>query len=1174
MAGGFVVLVALITIAGWLTNRSALTALAPGGPPMAMKAALCALLCGTGVLALANRWRWLAGGCGLIVTLFGAVEVLQFFLGGSLDIDDLFWKHQIMAALMPPGLMAPNTAAAMTLVGAALLLLATGHSQRWLVPMLGGVVAAVAALPLASYLATLFGKDGTNHYVGMSVPTVVCLLALAAALLYDGHVESKGKSVPQSFMAATLGILISIGVVTVESDAELRAANRWVVHSYEVRGDIDHFVEEVARMESSARAYALTGVDSFRVRTIFHQDEVTAKLDAVSALVADNPAQAQRAARLRVLAREKFAQSAEMVRLRTENGAAAAADFLTKLPTNTTSALVILCDEVQAEENRLLAERDRNRVAVEHNTRVIQALGSAFALVLLGVAVTAARRAAAARHTAESALAASEERFRKLAAAAFEGIVISEDGVITDLNNQALALFGYPRAEMVGRKIAEFIAPASRELVSRAIESGREGAYENLAVRKDGATIHLETQARVVHENSRMVRMTAVRDITERKHAEQALRESEERFRRAFEDAGIGMALVGLDGRWLRVNPAICEIVGYPSAELLKKTFQDITHPEDLAADLAHTRALLAGQQRTYQMEKRFLHRHGHVVWINLTVSLVRDAEGRPVHFVSQIQDITARKELETKLAEARDQALAASRLKSEFLATMSHEIRTPMNGIIGMVDLLTDSPLTEDQLEMAQVLKGSAESLLDIINDILDFSKIEAGKIRLDQADFDLRLLVEETLALLAPRAREKQIALGSEFDPTVAGRWQGDPGRIRQVLTNLVGNAIKFTDRGEVVVQVRRARAARSGRTAWRFVVRDTGVGIAPEAQPRLFQPFTQADGTTTRRFGGTGLGLAICRQLLELMGGTIGFQSEPGRGSTFWFELELVEHSAPAAASPAPAVRPSGAAPLHVLLAEDNPANQMVTRLLLARMGHTLDIAVNGQDALAKLSHGNYDVVLMDCQMPVLDGYEATRRIRAGQVSGANPRVPIIALTAYAIDGDRRKCLDAGMDDYVAKPLRTETLQEALARCGLIRPDPAAPASATLPTGGTGASLQGALDLRVLESTRALPGRSGPSLLPELVAMFLREEPARLDECARFAAERRAVDLAHAAHTLAGSCANLGAHAMRAAALAVERAAQAGTWNDVPERLALLRTESARLRAALAQNRLLPA
>ncbi|WP_435011339.1 PAS domain-containing protein [Tundrisphaera lichenicola] len=892
------------------------------------------------------------------------------------------------------------------------------------------------------------------------------------------------------------------------------------------------------------------------------------------------------------------------------------------------------------------------------------------------------------------ALRESEERLRRVLKAARLGHWewdLADDWMT--YQGGATSVYGRPdRISFVS--IIEFLEashpddrPGLKAALERSIADDAPFETEFRIVHLDGSVRWLASKGGVSRDpEGRAIRMAGVNiDITEKKEAEAQirrlnedlerrvaertadlalanalLREGEERFRGAFDAAAIGVALVAPDGRWLQVNDSVCQIVGYSEADLLGRSFQEITHPDDLETDLDQVRRVLAGEIRSFQMEKRYFHRDGHVVWVLLSVSLVRDAEGSPLHFVSQIQDITERKRFEAELLAARDQAMAATRAKAEFLANMSHEIRTPMNGVIGMTELLLDTQLDDLQRDYSETIRSSGEALLTVINDILDFSKIEAGKLSLEATGFGLRTLMEEVSDLLAPRAHQKGLELICRVDPEVPDRLVGDPGRIRQILTNLAGNAVKFTDKGEVVLEARLI-GKDEGRATFKVFVHDTGVGIPEDRQAEVFESFTQVDGGSNRRFGGTGLGLTICRSLVGMMGGTIGLESRPGRGSTFWFELRLgfeadegdqprpdiadfrvlvvddhetnrtvareillswgcrsdevcsgaeallklmrspeddpyrlvlLDHDMPGMdgdrtarairassrhsrtplvlmsslgqsrvgdepeaglfsavltkplrrsqlynalcratdGNPDSSRRPGSPTvagelklprPLFVLLAEDNDVNRRVATGMVERLGGRIEAVRNGREAVEAHDHGRHDLILMDVQMPEMDGLAATRAIREAE-KATGVRIPIVALTAHAMQGDRERCLIAGMDDYLTKPLRPAPLLEALIAWGIGGKAPRDRDVVEPPT-----------DLRSfrLESLRESCGND-PEIIRDVLGLILEETPERLDRLDAAIATGDRPRIVWEAHSLKGGFLTIGAEALASA------------------------------------------
>ncbi len=793
--------------------------------------------------------------------------------------------------------------------------------------------------------------------------------------------------------------------------------------------------------------------------------------------------------------------------------------------------------------------------------------------------------------------------------------------------------------------------------------------------------------------------------VRERDRAEEAVRTSERRFRSLIQNASDIITILEEDGTIRFESPALKHILGYEPEHLVGANVLEMVSPED--ADKA-SRILEKARDNpglVDSFELRLTHADG--TWRDFEITalnLLGDPAVRGI--VLNSRDITDRKRAEASSREAKEAAEAANRAKSEFLANMSHEIRTPMNGVIGMTELLLGTRLSKEQKEYAQTVRNSGETLLNIINDILDFSKIEAGRINLESIDFGLERETEEVVSLLARRAQDKGLEMVSFIDPSVPAVLNGDPFRYRQILTNLLGNAIKFTEEGNVMVHIGVVEATEDT-VLIRTEVSDTGIGVSPEQRSRLFESFSQADASTSRRFGGTGLGLAISAQLARLMGGEIGVESQVGRGSTFWFTtrfekclaeelptsvprrdlgglrvlvvddneanrrilheqvvswgmrngtsedgfqaLEMLRLAAkagepydlalvdmrmpgmdgveltravkadrilssthivlltsigediareareagveacltkpvrqsqlydclatiggiyeqmdeertptPAAGDERSAVVGQGA---RILLAEDNLVNQKVAVRMVEKLGYDVDVVSDGAAAVEALARRPYAAILMDVQMPEMDGYEATAEIRSRE--GTTRRTPIIAMTANALEGDRDKALSAGMDDYVPKPVKLETLGAVLRRwtsmVEQVQPEQAG--ARPSPTG-----FEVSLDQDVVATLRSFELEGEPGFVAELAEMFLRDAETRIGTMREDAHASEFESIERAAHSLKGGCSNMGAAKMAAICADLEEAAAARDSGRTDKLLEHLEAEFGMVRLAL--------
>jgi PAS domain S-box-containing protein len=816
---------------------------------------------------------------------------------------------------------------------------------------------------------------------------------------------------------------------------------------------------------------------------------------------------------------------------------------------------------------------------------------------------------------------------------------------------------------------------------------------------------------------------SACSDSLTRAQAMNALREAEAKYRGIFENAVEGIFQTTINGHYLSANPALARIYGYESPEALMSSINDIERQLYVEPNRRNEFvALMASSGVVTSFESEIYRRDGSRIWISENARVARDADGNALYYEGTVEDITSRKRSEALFRE-KEAAEAANRAKSAFLANMSHELRTPLNGVIGMLDLLRDTPLTSQQSRYVSVAGSSAELLLTVINEILDFSKIEAGKLELETADFDLRLAIEDTLEMLAPKAEQKGLELALSMSAHMPTAVRGDVHRVQQIIVNLAGNAIKFTAAGHVLVRVTGA-AAGDQQMALRIEVEDTGIGIPSDRLDKLFRSFSQVDASTTRQFGGTGLGLAISKKLVELMGGQIGVASKPGEGSTFWVQITVpaAQQSLPApklapanlsgmrvlvvddnatnrevlfrqlsawnfrvemaadgpqalaslertrqlgervdlvvldghmpgmdgfelarqirsrdearatpivmltsmsgpqasehgslamvdgflhkpvrqsllfdtivnvaskaqpsrtmqessqrrcdarehlAASTATNSRPSA----RILLAEDNEINRIVALEILTRAGFDCDVAATGREAVAKVAANRYDAVLMDGQMPEMDGLDAAKEIRRLESRAATAhrgyRLPIIALTANAIEGDRELCIAAGMDGYLTKPLDAAKLVELLTTM-LASVDEGGStdrsAAEVIPAEEASADDDAPIEFASL-AARCL---NNDTLAAKLLDRFAARLPLDVAEIAE-AIERGDLDRAALlAHALSGTAANLSARPCVRVARGLEAACRIGSWDDATAGLKQLQEEMHRLLECLA-------
>jgi len=1294
--GAIVATLGIGVLIGWLTGTPALFQIVPTLAPMQYNEALGFLLAGASLLSVAAGRDRVARVAAIALVAVAGVTLIQYVTGFDAGIDQILIRSWVEVGTSHPGRMAPNTALCFELAGIALMLRTGRGGPRAdaVSATFGSIVAALGTLALAGYLTGVPAAYGWGELTAMAVLGAIGMIVTGSAI--TAHAWQRSVS-PAQLSPSWLPLAVGLGGLTT-------TLCLWQSLYTQRVQSIDDDVRDVAadfeaRMESGVADH---------IRVLERMAARWSDRDTTWVTEWQHDAEHYLADDGEYTAIRWFGPDRRLRASRQLRGAAGATGI--SLLARTRAAAF----DSAASWNTTRIERIALEPSAENGLVVVVPMsdGTQLAGFIVGSLLV--------RPLVERFVAPGFTR-DFVATISDRGTEIFHSGEdVPDTSNRwnASAVIDLP-----GISWQADILPGATAL--QRMESGAAFAVLIVGVIMSALLAFLLRFGQEAQRRAAEIQVANTgleREVGHRAVIERALRESEQRYRDLAELSLGYIWIHDFAGRLLMVNAAAAQALGYEVEELVGRNLGEFV-AESMRAEvpgyLEHMRendelrgtvpiVTASGQER---------------VW---SFSNTRYSEnGRPVYVLASAQDITALKDAETELAKARDAAVESARLKSEFLANMSHEIRTPLNGVIGMTDLLLTTPMTPEQHEYSDTIRASADALLTIVNDILDFSKIEAGRLTFESLDFSLRNMVESSVEMFSEPAKRKKIDLATLVYSDVPDALRGDPGRVRQVLTNLLGNAVKFTLAGEVTLRVT-VEEETGSHALIRFSITDTGIGIPEQEQLRLFQPFIQADGSTARQFGGTGLGLAISRQLAERMNGRIGVQSQPGVGSTFWFTARFERQPASQAAlgrvvslegmrvlivddnetnrsivqyyvsawgmesegaiGGAEAInalrdaceggRPFDIALLdlmmpgmtgfelarrikedpelretrlvlmpsfgkrghandarqagisgylvkpvrqselreclltivadrqtagqqpprlvtrhtlaeradqpkrRILVAEDNLVNQKVLMAQVSKIGYRADLVNNGEEALAALSRYPYALVLMDCQMPRLDGYEASRLIREREENGGH--TPIIAITANAMQGERDKCIAAGMDDYLAKPLRQAELAAAIDRwmpegpedCVILEPelhgDPGIIHRAADITGGIAVRK---VDRRrdpeaaaVRHRLEELRSEVGMEVLASLIEMFLADAVSRIEKLHRELAAQDAQGVHETAHALKGSCLNLGVNELASLCSHIEDLGESGRLSEVPDVLARVEVEFESVRAEL--------
>ncbi|MBN2580364.1 MAG: response regulator [Pirellulales bacterium] len=1136
---------AATVLGGYLTDRPTWIQWGLSGPVMRFNTALFAVLSGLGILGLGLKRPLLVRIAGIVVFVGAMVTLLQFPCDADFGIDHWFFTNLYKEVPLAGARMGVNSAICFVLIGLALTLLGSRRSRNWqylAVAILASATLAIAFVANLGHLTGLTAGHGWKGSYGMSVQTAITftLCGVWLTLLAMGQ----GRQHFSRWYPLIVGNALIIGTMILWHALEFQDSER-VRHLVETRfislaGQLKSELKHVERAfwRMSAR-WELTGGtpeaawydDAQNYLQEIPAFRAIAWMDATNQvrwLVSSGPDEKEVK---KLLRRNAAIYEAVVLAKKTRHGETY------ELTTDSKADKLWLCIPLAPQgidDGCLFASIDLQPLmnGIFHHSN------------LAGQIITISDGAKQLYTNGEDASQGNAALSQKT------GIRFA---------NSVLTLTDLPHQSWINQQ---------RSWLPE-ITFGAGLALSILLT----ATLQLAVRTR---ENfRRIVEINALlsTETKERARSEQKLREALSLQQAILDHANHSIIATSPSGTIYLFNKAAERMLDYSAEEMIGRNTPAVFHDpqeiadraKELSRELEHNiepgfevfvaKPTLGGAE---EREWTYVRKDGGRFPVLLSVTAIRSSQGNVTGYLGIANDITERKRAEEDLKNAKQAAEAANLAKSEFLANMSHEIRTPMNGIIGMIELALGTQLDKEQREYLETIHESAETLLTIINDILDFSKVEAGKLELESVAFDLSHKLVSTVRTLTLRARQKEVDLVFQTDPNLPERIVGDPDRLRQIIINLVGNAIKFTERGTVTLCIERCRDTEDDgkHCTFHFSVADEGIGIPPEKQDLIFNAFSQADNSTTRLYGGTGLGLAIASRLVKLMGGRIWVESEVGRGSTFHFTARFGlprGDAAPESKSEPDTVAPGESLPeekqvplphnLNILLAEDNPINRKVVVRMLEKEGHQATIAENGKEALAALERQRYDLVLMDVQMPEMDGYQTTAAIRSGEQETGR-HLPIIAMTAHAMKGDDERCLAAGMDGYVSKPVRWKELGRVMASV--------LPAGTPEPVFDYSAALSRADD--------------DVDFLRELAAMFVEDAPPLLAEIRRMIETRDAAGLEKTAHRLKGSLTPFTAPTAYETAQTLETIGRAGDLAQAEELGRQLEWETERLLVSL--------